>query len=219
MKKTLLSFSLSLCVGLLPTAAFADTLQFVNSTGPVVGNDYIFPYNFHINGSSALTSMICLNFNREIVNGETWEATASKIPTDMSMLSVEYRALALIDYGISTGYGGYSASDYQFADWDIFDPTDVNSNPGYTSTAAAIKNYALNKAQDQSLIDSGFYNAFTLYQPTSNTSGWYNGKAPQEFLRYSAVPTSTTPEPSGLMLLGTGLLSVGGMLRRKMKQS
>jgi hypothetical protein len=28
---------------------------------------------------------------------------------------------------------------------------------------------------------------------------------------------STTPEPSSLVLLGTGLLAVGGMVRRKLK--
>ena len=223
MKSTLISLSLSVCVGILPASAFADTLQFVNSTGPVVSNDYIFPYNFHINGSSSLTSMLCLNFNREITDGETWTAKASNIPLDNSTLSTEYRALALIDYGITTGYGGYSTADYQFADWDIFDPSDVNSNSGYTASAAAIKNYALSEAQDASLISSGFYSAFTLYQPTGDTTGWTNG-IPQEFLRYNGAPGSTsgltaTPEPSGLMLLGTGLLSVGGMIRRKIKKS
>lgn len=223
MKSTLISLSLSVCVGFLPASAFADTLQFVNSPGPVVSNEHIFPYNFHINGSSALTSMICLNFNREITDGETWNAKASSIALDNSTLSIEYRALALIDYGISTGYGGYSTADYQFADWDIFDPKDVDSNSGYTATAASIKNYALSEAQDASLISSGFFSAFTLYQPTSDSTGWTKG-IPQEFLRYNGTPGTTggltaTPEPSGLMLLGTGLLSVGGMMRRRMKKS
>lgn len=218
MKNCLLFFSLALGLGTFPVTASADTLQLQSVGGTSVNGVSIYPYNFSLNGSSALTSMMCLDFNREITLGEKWQVAGSSILLDGSQLSTEYRALAIIDYAISTGGQGYSLADLQFADWAVFDPTDMASNSGFTSTAATIKSGALQMANNSSITNSGFYSNFTLYSPTSDTTGWTQG-IPQEFLAYqpAAQAVSVTPEPSALVLLGTGVLSMGGLVRRKLR--
>ena len=43
------------------------------------------------------------------------------------------------------------------------------------------------------------------------------GPIPSEAFTISGTTTSTTPEPSGIMLLGSGVLGLGGVLRRKLR--
>ena len=225
MKHLLLSLSLGLSLAALPTTASADTLQLQSTGGTVVNGVYIYPYNFSVNGSSSLTSLLCLDYNREVTTGEKWNVTASGIAMDNSQTSIDYRALAVIDYAINTGGQGYSISDLQFADWSIFDPKDMTNNSGYTQGAQNAANTALAYASNPSTLGSSFYSSFTLYTPTSDQTGWTNG-IPQEFLAYNASPApqvispnAPTPEPSSLALLGTGALSIGGLIRRRLKRS
>ena len=225
MKNFVVLFALSLSLLLCPSKASADTLQLTSVGGASVDGIYIYPYtfNFTSGNTSSTLSMLCLDFNREITFNEKWTVSESAIPTDSSTLSLDYRALALIDYAITTGEAGMSIADLQFADWAIFDPTEVATYSGYTPAAAAIEADALALAANPTLTASGFYSAFTLFSPTSDETGWTDG-IPQEFMLYtpsgtlSAPPSiAPTPEPAGLLLLGTGLLGITGLLYRRTK--
>ncbi|MBS1814021.1 MAG: PEP-CTERM sorting domain-containing protein [Acidobacteria bacterium] len=191
-----------------PHSMFADQLTLVSATGSNVGGVITYPYNFKINGTTN-ASLMCLDYTREVTVGESWQVSVSAIPLDFSSTSINYRAAALI----YSQLGNYSTSDLQFAAWGLFDHTSVVNNPGYNSTVQYMDSVALQYAQDQSIINSGFYSQFSLYIPTSDTTGWTSG-TPQRFIG-AAPAVAPTPEPSSLMLLGTGLLGTAGILRRK----
>jgi len=194
---------------LVTSTASADTLQLVSTGGQAVDNVYVYPYNFSINSSSTLTSLMCMDYNREVSVGEQWNVTTNNVALDSSTLSTQYREEAFLYSELKSN----SASDVQFAAWDIFDDADVKNLSGFTANSNNLVQQALAAANNQTLIASGFFNGYSLYIPTSNQSGWTNG-IPQEF-----VGAAQAPEPSSFVLLGSGLLSAAGMFRRRLARA
>lgn len=212
MKKILAVLLPMICVVMLSVpAAVADTLTLVSTSGGNSGGEDIYPYNFSVNGSPDLTDLMCLNLDRLISFGETWQVAPTDIPLDNSQTSINYRADALLFYQTEAPGNTYSLSDIQWAAWSIFDPAGVAGNSAFTPTAQSLAQGDLIMAQVAGLTNSGFYNKFTLYLPTSDQTGWTYG-IPQSFIGNSPVP-----EPSSLLMLGSGLMGFAGMARRKLR--
>ena len=175
------------------------------------------PYGFSVNGSAVQTALMCLDYNREITFGEKWAVARTAVPLDSSTTSADYRA----DAWLFSQLKSYSTEDVQYAVWSIFDPKDAKAQPQFSATAGTLAAQAMSLTANASTLGAAFYGQYQLYLPTNDQTGWTAG-IPQDFLGAasgasgSGVGTvAATPEPASLALVGTGLLSAAGALRRR----
>ena len=208
--RIVLAFALLAC----PLASRADSIQLISTTANSGSGVAVYPYNFKVNGAASTISLACLNFDREVTIGEKWNVTIHGLDLGSSLNAIQYRADAIL-YSVFGKYG-LSNSDVQYAIWSIFDPS-VKTNDNFTTTSQYLVTQSLAYAVNSDLINSGFFNNFLLYTPTSDTTGWTAGK-PQEFIGTGSIApvTAATPEPSSIVLMGTAMLcGVVVMMRRR----
>jgi hypothetical protein len=212
----LLSFS--------PRKAYADALLNMEITGVQgagYGGEDVYPYYGTANGNQVL--LMCISFTADMNIGETWIAEKESIPG-----SSTFEEGAWLFNDANTAIADNNTAEQiadQWAAWELFSPSAYNNPPPGTDTqmAAAVANYASEPAS--------FYQEFVLYAPVPGTQSELG--TPQFFLGYGdQTSTVNTPDPyggtpdtpadgvlpeSGTMgLMGTGLLGLAGILRRKL---
>ena len=203
--------SLGLCFFL--GQAFANStvnLTFVNvGPGNTAGGVYAYPYNFSINGSTTLTPMMCDAYNNHIEFGESWTANEHSILQGgmfgtSGQALMDYKAAGLIFLSVLNGT--ISGSLGNEAVWALFSGNIPGSNDA--AVQALMSQYLGFAANAPNSAFKGL-EVFTAV-------GARPGYGPQEFIGYS--PSAAVPEPGTLTLLGTGIIGLTGMARRKLSR-
>jgi hypothetical protein len=173
------------------------TMTLTGTGSETAGPYYIYPYYFTIAESDKVTTgvpLMCISFDREIVVGESW--TANEVTAgSQGILATQYEEAAYLFSLATSAPNSNAQADAQWAAWFLFDPgagdIDPANGDNVTSLIAA------------STLNPGSYADYAIYLPVAGTQTW--GGIPQIFV-------GVTPEPSNLVLLGTGLLIMSSML-------
>ena len=155
LKTAVVFLTLSL-VCLISRVSFADTLTLSGVGGQNTDGVYVDPYLFTVTGpggTSTLVDMSCLNFDREVSIGQSWNANPVSVASigSTAVIDGEPTVDILADAYL---YNQYAAaignaqltSDIQFAIWSIMDPTGVAGESGYDANAAKLAAAALRVA-------------------------------------------------------------------------
>ena len=209
----------AICLALTPFTAKADPVLTFNSSSSNIG-----PYSLTLTppgGALGSLSLFCLNDNDFIQPTESWNVQVilgSQLATNL--LTMAQASLFEEEAFIVSRLSSSNDTDVQEALWHIFD----NSSPdGYDVGAQNLVNSPLLSA----FITSGGFDNYQFYiydpcvgcsitdQDTNPNTGALS--LPQNFIGITTLSTTApTPEPSTLLMLGTGLAALAGAARRKM---
>jgi hypothetical protein len=173
----------------LPAVAGVVNMQF-NGTGSYSYGYPTYPYYFTVNGTP--DSLMCIGYNEHITGGETWQANVMSV-TDFGTLIGDPTKAEEVAYlfTLARADGGANSAINAEA-WYLMEGV-----PTPEPDPSALIGFA-----------PGSYPTVQVYVPIDGTQSWA-GELPQTFL-------GSTPEPSTLLMMGSGLIGLAGLARKRL---
>jgi PEP-CTERM motif len=202
----------AICLALIPLTAKADTLEF--NSGGTIG-----PYSLTLNGVTSL-SLFCMNDNEFIKPNEIWNVQVilgSQLSTNSLTDGPGQAALFEEEAFIVSQLSTFGDTAVQEALWYVFDH---NATTNSDANALLAETSLLN-----TFIANGGFDNYQFYifsgGSITNQATDPNGKLslPQNFIGITPLATTPTPEPSTLVMLGTGLTALAGAVRRRLARA
>lgn len=193
----------------LPVAAFAGTVDFSAQSGTLSGSSSgLMLMGQQVNSIAGLTPSTLQGSDLAVISFNTGALTSTGTGTWTFASGGSFTITAENIPGIANGTVIF-AGTFDCGNGGIC--TFSETNPSKTSGNHI---YALNGTISGKWYNGLTVSGFTMQATVSTGLGFWDGASVPVI---SGDTQFTTPEPGSLMLMGTGLIGLGGVLRRKLK--